>query len=372
MSIEKTGPVVCEQLYKTEITNKAIPQADNRKLGARIFVGKLALRALTRIKQSPFTNPDQQMQIKNILEVNPAKFLLSVSNSGINQSRDSLVRNEYKKEYRRQKDRELMRITRKHSIWLKGKLSNDNQIQPLIDRQIELARAGELAWKRLSEGNLKLAVSRAKKQAKNTGLPYVDLQAWAEDGLMQAAARYDFRLGFKFSTYAVWCLKQLMKRGEMNESLLIRIPVHWQEEVIRGKRELDRSTQEGSEPDPVIKDQLSAYRNLTQPVSLNKPCIEDGDPLGDILEDTGTPTLEEQINHNELGEMIRKTMACLSEKEQLVLTLRFGLGDRRQRTLEEIGRELHVTRERIRQIEKKALRKLRHPTRSRELRPYLV
>jgi RNA polymerase primary sigma factor len=262
--------------------------------------------------------------------------------------------------------------------------AEDAEIEELKAEIKELQKDVDLgaeAKKRLAEANLRLVVSIAKRYV-GRGMLFLDLIQEGNLGLIKAVEKFDYRKGYKFSTYATWWIRQAITRAIADQARTIRIPVHMVETInklIRVSRQLLQEL--GREPSP---EEIAAEMNMPvdrvreilkisqEPVSLETPIGEEEDShLGDFIKDDNVPVPADAAAFTLLKEQLEEVLSTLTDREQKVLTLRFGLEDGRARTLEEVGKEFNVTRERIRQIEAKALRKLRHPSRSRKLKDYL-
>ena len=335
---------------------------------------------------------EQMEQIYNYLEQNNIDVIPEVIDDSILKENDSMLDDDVDDEFLKNEEEDIDL----DAIDLLEGIGTEDPVRmylkeigkvPLLtaEEEVDLAKrmadGDEEAKKRLAEANLRLVVSIAKRYV-GRGMLFLDLIQEGNLGLIKAVEKFDYHKGFKFSTYATWWIRQAITRAIADQARTIRIPVHMVETInklIRVSRQLLQEL--GREPTP---EEIAAQLDMPvervreilkisqEPVSLETPIGEEEDShLGDFIQDDNVPVPAEAAAQTLLKEQLDEVLDTLTEREQKVLRLRFGMNDGRARTLEEVGKEFDVTRERIRQIEAKALRKLRHPSRSRKLRDYL-
>ena len=366
------------------------------KLKKLVALGKSKQNALDATEINDFfagdnLGPEQMDEIYNYLEHNNIDVVPVIDDAML--ADDSMLLDDLDDDYREDKDGEDIDLD---AIDLLEGIGTEDPVRmylkeigtvPLLsaDEELRLAKrkaeGDESAKERLIEANLRLVVSIAKRYV-GRGMLFLDLIQEGNLGLIKAVEKFDYQKGFKFSTYATWWIRQAITRAIADQARTIRIQVHMVETInklIRVSRQLLQEL--GREPTPeeiaaeldMPVDRVREILKISQePVSLETPIGEEEDShLGDFIQDDNVPVPAEAAAQTLLKEQLDEVLSTLTEREQKVLRLRFGMSDGRARTLEEVGKEFDVTRERIRQIEAKALRKLRHPSRSRKLRDYL-
>ena len=366
------------------------------KLKKLVALGKSKQNALDATEINDFfagdnLGPEQMDEIYNYLEHSNIDVVPVIDDAML--ADDSMLLDDLDDDYREDKDGEDIDLD---AIDLLEGIGTEDPVRmylkeigtvPLLsaDEELRLAKrkaeGDESAKERLIEANLRLVVSIAKRYT-GRGMSFLDLVQEGNLGLIKGVEKFDYTKGYKLSTYATWWIRQSVTRALADQARTIRVPVHMVETINKFVRVQRQLLQElGREPYP---EEIAEHMNMPvdrvreiqkislEPVSLETPIGEEEDShLGDFIQDENVPVPAEAAAFTLLREQLEEVLGTLTEREQKVLKLRFGLEDGRSRTLEEVGREFEVTRERIRQIEAKALRKLRHPSRSRKLKDYL-
>lgn len=360
------------KFHIAEIRKIPLQIEKHQQWGEEIFVGKISLLSLLQLSQCDLLSSSQKEKIKQILQKH--KFLLSIAELTVTNTRQRLESNTLQDEKQQKLDEELMNLVRASEEAVNQQIDQvqasedetdrEQLMQQFIDKQINYANQGALAFKNLVEGNLRLALSIAPRYLRRGSLPLDDLIAHAERGLMQAAARWDYRRNTRFSTYAIWWIKQRTYRGAVDEGPMIRLPVHISDQVRRHRKNQAQYPDRHPSNEPLSEALASAFRteivvSLDQPLEAGSD-IELGAMIPDPKSDNVEEVVEEITERKEKKEMVSRLLSKLPERERRVMELRFGINGGRARTLEEVGREFGVTRERIRQMEERALRKLKY------------
>jgi RNA polymerase primary sigma factor len=355
---------------------------------AQITAERIGIEPSSNVVET-FKNPEFRAAIDVVIDPSLIAAIAKEIDEEITVAEEAIVNLSINSQLLPEQLLELLAIAKPSRQKLKALLTNNRFLSQLDSHSDEfkayfekVGTEAEASERHLTEANLRLVVSIAKKHTAR-GMPFLDLIQEGNIGLMRAIERFQYRRGYKFSTYATWWIRQGITRSIADQSRTIRVPVHMVEAINKILRTMRQLVQElGRQPSyeeiggrldipPQRVEEVMAVF-FRQPMSLDLPIGEDADScLGDLVEDRGSLAPTDATAQQLLKEQIDKVLDELTEREKRVLQLRFGLGDGHARTLEEVGREFNVTRERIRQIEGKAIRKLRHPSRSRKLKGYL-